>query len=93
MKIPSCKMLIVTNAKYADCNGRYEFSPALRAPWAPDRPVFERLHTKGRGHVWCKYIFWTEGKGHGKKWAIGDTTGLTRSGGFYHGSKGHNKLV
>ena len=80
-------MLTVTNADYADCNGRYELVPALRAPWAPDKPVYKRLHTEGDGHV--RYIFWTEGKGFGTKWVLGGPTELTKTGSLYHESKDH----
>ena len=84
-------MLNVKNADDADCNGRYELLPALRAPWAPDKPVFKRLHTEGRGHV--RFIFWTAGKGHGNQWVLGGPNDLTKTGGYFHASKGKRHTI
>ena len=90
MAIPSCKLLTVTNADYADCNGRYEFQPALKTTWAPEKPVFKRL---GQGGVNDRYIFWTKGKGFGNRWVLGGVVELTSSGSYYHISKAHNNLI
>ena len=84
-KKPHCLGLEVRNADYADCNGQYEYLPAIRVPWAPDKPVYKRVHTAGRGHV--RYIFLTQGKGFGTKWVIGGTTELKTSGSYFHISK------
>ena len=87
-------MLTVTNADYADCNGRYEFVPAVRATWAPEKPVFKRLPTDGiDGRRNVRYIFWSKGKGDGHTWVLGGPGLLVGLGGYFHGGKGRNSSI
>ena len=81
--VPSCSTLKVTNADYADGNGQYEYLPAVRSPWAPDRPVYKRV--TGGSNV--RYIFMSEGTGNG--WVIGGPTQLMKTNGYFHRSKDH----
>ena len=85
--VPSCPTLKVTNADSADSNGQYEYLPAVRSPWAPDRPVYKLANNTGGSRV--RYVFWTEGKGHG--WVIGGPMELMKSGSFFHESKEHKR--
>ena len=85
--VPSCSTLKVTNADNNDSNGQYEYLPAVRSPWAPDRPVYKRVNITGGSSV--RYIFMNEGKGLG--WVIGGPTELMRTNNFFHQSKDHER--
>ena len=70
-----CETLIVSNASYAGCNGRYTYAANVTVSFASGHPVYHNVEKN-------RYIFWNGGKG----WAIGGEEALLEGGSFY-GSK------
>ena len=82
MRCLLCPELTVQNAEYADCNGDYEETRAVRVSWAPERPVFRHKERD-------RFIFWNTG---GLGWSIGKEEYLV-DGRHWHKSKGNTVSV
>ena len=72
-------MLVISNADYADRNGRYKRDSSLKVGWAPLKPVYKHL-TKER------YVFWRPENKPDPGWAIGPEGGFVSGGSFHVGT-------
>ena len=75
-------MLLVSNANYANCNGRYRYEGNLKVGWAPLRYVYKHLTRE-------RYVFWRPFTKSYPGWAIGPKSGIA-NGGAFHLSKLHS---
>jgi len=82
------RILNVSNAEYADCNGLYTISN-LSSVWDSKRIVYERIAGGLRSHE-KRFIYWNSHY-YGENfygWSIGDAVSLVESGPFHSQVRG-----